>query len=294
MEFSARTRAGGQPVRYRVTALAYQRLDQVSTDPCAPTPGAPPDFVDEFDGAGPRRALGPPDPVPQPLGRAQLLQGLAPAPRPSSAGALQLSALADPDATKPCYTYDEHGNPLGTYPHRYRINGHVSTQYSADFLLRRRRRADEVPAGPRLARVVLAPAARAPHATARRPWGAEIDVVEWYGADDRRGGLTSTVYRPTPDGAKEQIGGRFPDTDSFLASRSDRWWRNYHVFSVEWTPTEYVFRIDGRETWRTSEGISHHPQFLILSQLTSDYELAANPEAAPQHTYVDWVQFWQA
>ena len=56
------------------------------------------------------------------------------------------------------------------------------------------------------------------------------------------------------------------------------------MFSVEWTPTEYVFRIDGRETWRTSEGISHHPQFLILSQLTSDYELAANPDAAtPAH-----------
>ena len=191
--------------------------------------------------------------------------------------------MADPEATKPCYTYDEHGTPLGTYPHHYRVNGHVSTQYSADFLY-----------GVAAARMRFQ-RARGSHASfwlqprgllryGTTPWGAEIDVVEWYGADDRRGGMTSAVYRPTPTGAKEQIGGRFPDTDSFLASRSDRWWRNYHVFSVEWTPTEYVFRIDGRETWRTSEGISHHPQFLILSQLTSDYELAANPDAVPQHT----------
>jgi Glycosyl hydrolases family 16 len=102
------------------------------------------------------------------------------------------------------------------------------------------------------------------------------------------------VYRPTSEGSRVRIGGRYDEPDRFLASRSDRWWCNYHVFSVEWTPTEYVFRIDGHETWRTSEGISHHPQFLILSLLSSDYELPDNPSAAPEHAYVDWVQFWRA
>ena len=68
------------------------------------------------------------------------------------------------------------------------------------------------------------------------------------------------------------------------------------MFSVEWTPTEYVFRIDGHETWRTSEGISHHPQFLILSLLSSDDELAAlgGEDDIDENAYVDWVQFWQA
>ena len=109
------------------------------------------------------------------------------------------------------------------------------------------------------------------------PWGAEIDVVEWYGSDDRRGGLTSTVYRPTPAGERVAIDSDIGNPDQFLASRSDAWWTSYHVFSVEWTPTEYVFRIDGHETWRTSEGISHYPQFLIVSMLSSDFEL---PEPA--------------
>ena len=45
------------------------------------------------------------------------------------------------------------------------------------------------------------------------------------------------------------------------------------MFSVEWSPGGYVFRIDGRETWRTSAGVSRRPEYLILSLLSSDYEL---------------------
>ena len=292
VEFSARSRAAGEPVRYRVTALPYQRLTKISTDSVRSDAWGAPDFVDEFSGAGLDARWDHRIQFYNPWGGRSCSKG-SPRATTVQAGALQLSALADPDATTPCYTYDEHGTQLGTVPHAYRINGHVSTQYSGDFLY-----------GVAAARMRFH-RTRGSHASfwlqprgllryGTTPWGAEIDVVEWYGADDRRGGMTSTVYRPTPTGAKDQIGGQFPETDSFLASRSDRWWRNYHVFSVEWTPTEYVFRIDGRETWRTSEGISHHPQFLILSQLTSDYELAANPGATPQHTSVDWVQFWQA
>ena len=165
-------------------------------------------------------------------------------------------------------------------PYAYRLNGHVSTQQSADFQY-----------GVAAARMRF-PRDRGQHAAfwlqprgllpdRPTPWGAEIDVVEWFGSNGSRESLASTVYRPTPDGSTVRIGGRYDDPDRFLGSRSDTWWDNYHVFSVEWTPTEYVFRIDGRETWRTSEGISHHPQFLILSQLSSDYELADNPDATP-------------
>jgi hypothetical protein len=65
------------------------------------------------------------------------------------------------------------------------------------------------------------------------------------------------------------------------------------VFSVEWTPHEYVFRIDGRETTRITSGVSHHPEFLILSMLSSDFELGrlgAHP--LPQGLDVDWVAAW--
>lgn len=51
----------------------------------------------------------------------------------------------------------------------------------------------------------------------------------------------------------------------------------YHTYGLEWTPEEYVFYIDGKETWRTNttpdknekgkeySNISHVPEYLLLS-----------------------------
>ena len=95
-------------------------------------------------------------------------------------------------------------------------------------------------------------------------------------------------------GRKRQIGGPILKPDRFLASRSDEWWTRFHVFSLEWTAQEYIIRISGHEVWRTSQGVSHDPEFLILSMLSSDYELpdvGADPN--PRTAEVDWVAFWQ-
>jgi len=128
------------------------------------------------------------------------------------------------------------------------------------------------------------------------PWGAEVDVVEWYGAKDGKPRLSSAVHAPSPSGEKIQYGGHVSKPHRFLTARPDSWWRNYHVFSVEWTPTEYIFRISGHEVWRTDQGISHNPEFLILSMLSSDFELpeAANLQGLTQTASVDWVKVWQA
>ena len=69
----------------------------------------------------------------------------------------------------------------------------------------------------------------------------------------------------------------------------------YHVFSVEWTPTEYVFRIDGKETLRTSAGVSQTEEYLILSLLVSNFESlrVTSPDQLPQTMSVDWVRVWQ-
>ena len=47
---------------------------------------------------------------------------------------------------------------------------------------------------------------------------------------------------------------------------------------------------------RTDQGISHDPEFLILSMLSSDFELPAlaNRQGLTQTASVDWVKFWQA
>src|SRR5690606_6653483 len=81
--------------------------------------------------------------------------------------------------------------------------------------------------------------------------GAEIDVVEWFGAGKASGGITSFTYHNTPSGKRVKTGGHIPRVNRFLAGKRDSWFKRYHVFSVEWTPKEYIFRIDGRESWRS-------------------------------------------
>ena len=39
----------------------------------------------------------------------------------------------------------------------------------------------------------------------------------------------------------------------------------FHIIGLEWTPEEYVFYVDGKEVWRTSEAVSHRGEYIPLS-----------------------------
>ena len=91
-----------------------------------------------------------------------------------------------------------------------------------------------------------------------------------------------------------KTGARMTKFRSFLRSRRDGWSKNFHVFSVEWTPRMLVFRIDGKETYRIRGGISTDHQYPILSILASDYEIPKMKDSRlPQHMFVDWVRVWE-
>jgi beta-glucanase (GH16 family) len=289
-EFFVPTRSAA--ATYRAVAQSYRGLAAMRSSSVAATTWGAPDFVDEFDGTGLSPAWEHRIQFYNPWGGRACSKG-SPAAVSVADGALQLGSMPDPSVADLCTATDEAGNVIGQFP--YRLNGHISTQHSADFLY-----------GVAAARMKFQrnPGAHAafwlqPRGlldTGPTPWGAEIDVVEWYGSKFGRSRLSSAVHAPLPDGDKVQYGGPVSKPDRFLANRSDAWWRNYHVFSVEWTPTEYVFRISGHEVWRIDEGISHDPEFLILSMLSSDFELPAlaNSQGLTQTASVDWVKFWQA
>jgi beta-glucanase (GH16 family) len=38
----------------------------------------------------------------------------------------------------------------------------------------------------------------------------------------------------------------------------------FHTFGLEWTKDEYIFYVDGKETWRTSVAVSQRDEYLIL------------------------------
>lgn len=216
---------------------------------------------------------------------------------------LRLSVMKDPaKKNKKCKAMRE-GKSTGKY--NYRLNGHVSTENNFSFKH-----------GFAAARIKF-PRHQGQHAAfwmqpqtpeyrksiKPKNTGAEIDVIESFGegaGPQGRGanGLTSFTHHPT--GTLQNLGSKktgdwLKNTDSYLASKNDSWFSRYHVFSVEWTPTKYTFRIDGKTTWTSKKAISGKDQFLIFSLLSSDYELHAlgKESRLPQHMYVDWVRVWE-
>jgi beta-glucanase (GH16 family) len=88
-----------------------------------------------------------------------------------------------------------------------------------------------------------------------------------------------------------KIGGLQPEITETIEKQCDAWWKKYHVFSVEWTPDAYVFRVDGIETFRHTKDISGVPEFLVLSLLSSDWGLPDLDESKlPATKKVDWVR----
>lgn len=126
--------------------------------------------------------------------------------------------------------------------------------------------------------------------------GAEIDIVEYFG--DSFGAnrglhnvVQNSVYWTRHDGTLEKEGWA-RDRSAFLG-QGRSWSNSFHVFSVQWTPSEYIFRIDGHETFRTDRGVSQTDQYVILSLLTSDWELPNLDVSKLNAMKVDWVRAWQ-
>lgn len=123
--------------------------------------------------------------------------------------------------------------------------------------------------------------------------GAEIDIIEWFGAGKKGGSTASNIYWPGQGGSKEHHAGGTKDFKSLL-KKGEEWSDDFHIFSLEWTKDEYVFRIDGHESYRIREGISQTPQYLILSLFTADWEKdRLDRKKLPSSMVVDWVRVWQ-
>lgn len=120
--------------------------------------------------------------------------------------------------------------------------------------------------------------------------GAEIDIVEYFGDGFNNGAIQHSIYWGGEQNPHKLGGQR--DLNHLLPA-GEQWSDDFHVFSVEWTPDEYVFRIDGRETMRAERGVSRIPQYLILSLLTSDWELAKLDANQLTEMEVDWVRVWR-
>lgn len=263
----------GRPVRYRATTAKVRRLRATSTW-AQSTAQWRPRLTETFSGTRldlrrweyrkvgeptENRTIGVSDP------RAVSVGG----------GTLNLRVQTDPAA-----------------PRRRLLNGMVSTHYAFRYGVAAARIRFPRNQGNHGA-FWLMPTGGLRYASSRAEANSEIDVVEFFGKRKDGGLMAGSFYIPEPEAAPKKVGRIFPHA-SRLKPRGDEWFKSYHVFSVEWTPTTYVFRIDGRELFRTSEGVSRVEEYLILSLLTSDWEVGRlNRKLLPTTMNVDWVRVWQ-
>lgn len=120
----------------------------------------------------------------------------------------------------------------------------------------------------------------------------EIDIMESFGFGSK-GGIQNMLHPKGPSGERLDVGEYVTNVPGI---KTEDWWDEYHVVSVEWTPTGYVFRTDGVETYRTTKAkaLSDRPHFLVLSLQTSDYETdRLDRSQLPASFDVDWMRVWQ-
>ncbi|MCF6376392.1 glycoside hydrolase family 16 protein [Nocardioides KLBMP 9356] len=207
-------------------------------------------------------------------------------------GVLQLGVALDPERVGMSCSYTTKRGP-GTSP--YMVNSQVATELTRSF----RHGIFAARIKPQRAKGMHSAFWLLPEGTTYvdgdPSGGTEIDVMEFFGEAGRgKDAIGSHIHYYEPGWSKVSLGDVFPETREVLG-KGRSWWDEFHVFSVEWTPTEYVFRVDGREYYREQTAVSQAQQYLVLSNLTSDYELAElTPNEMSDTAQVDWVRVFDA
>lgn len=67
----------------------------------------------------------------------------------------------------------------------------------------------------------------------------------------------------------------------------------FHTFALWWTPTEYIFYLDGKETWRTAAGgVSQQPEYVKFSAEIGPWAGDIRQAQLPDHFLVDYVRVY--
>ena len=285
VNFAALVSKGGQALTYRVQATAYQGLKATTSKTVDTSQWLVPTFTDEFSGSALGSMWGMRGQDYEPTSKRICSKG-SPKAVKVAGGAVRLSVIKDRSRSGTCKA----SSRKVTKRISYRLTGHIGTAGMFDFKY-----------GVAAARIKMQKL-QGQHASfwmqpvgENQPGsdGHEIDIIEYFGDKHPQGGLTSFIHWYKGN-RLIKTGSWIKNSTSFLKNKQDGWSKNYHVFSVQWTPKVIIFRIDGKETWRTSARVSKAQQYLILSLLASDYEaLELTDKQLPQHMYVDWVRVWE-
>jgi beta-glucanase (GH16 family) len=111
--------------------------------------------------------------------------------------------------------------------------------------------------------------------------GTEIDIMEKPWLDDR---VQHTLHWDGY-GKDHKSEGKVVQAPGVM--------EGFHTFALWWTPEEYVFSIDGRETWRTKAGgVCQVPLYLKLSDEVGPWGGDIKKAALPDEFLVDYVRVY--
>ncbi|HKJ80179.1 MAG TPA: endo-1,4-beta-xylanase, partial [Prolixibacteraceae bacterium] len=120
--------------------------------------------------------------------------------------------------------------------------------------------------------------------------GSEVDIMEGFGWTDK---INQAIHWDGYADAHKSIGKK-TDIDNLH--------EGFHTYTMVWNPDEYIFYIDGIETWRTQGGgVCNRPGYLKITGELSTESWAINdywandPEQAtyPDHFMVDYVKVYE-
>lgn len=113
--------------------------------------------------------------------------------------------------------------------------------------------------------------------------GTEIDIIEvpW-----RDGRLTCNLHWNGYGKEHKSDGTKFQSPEVM---------EGWHTFGLVWTPTEYIFYIDGTEKWRSSAGgVSQVPEFVKLTEEIGTWGGDIQKARLPDYFEVDYVRVYDA
>ncbi len=109
---------------------------------------------------------------------------------------------------------------------------------------------------------------------------------------------------PTPDGKAwklvwhDEFDGTKLDESKWTyrpdGKRKGGWWsRKAITFGLLWLPDEYIFYVDGKETWRSKTGgVCQVPQYMLLSDEIGSWAGDISRAKLPDRFLVDYVRVY--
>ena len=110
--------------------------------------------------------------------------------------------------------------------------------------------------------------------------GSEIDIMEKPWLDDKINHAVHWDY-----GQPKSSAGTHVQVPGVMDG--------FHTYSLFWTPEEYVFYVDGKETWRTKAGgVCQVPVYILLSDEIGKWAGDIAKAKLPDRSLVDYVRVY--